>query len=575
MSIASIARAPARPSAPVARPRRGWRLLLLGGWLAQVLLRLWLFRHHTGPVANPDETGYLVAARWLAGGVGGDLSGSTFYQGGYALLLVPVFWVTDDPVTAYRLVVVIGSVVAAGAFLAAYLLLRRLEVGRRFAAVAAFTATLSPSLLLFSGLALADAVLPTLVLGWLVAVHDLVRTGSVRAGAAAGALAGYAMAVHLRGTVLLAVCLLTAAGLLLTRRRAPAQAKRRGAWAAAGAAVLVAGAGMLLNRALSAGLYPGGPRDLSGLLVSRLTTLDGQAWAVSGALGQLWYLIAGTWGLAGVGLAGAVTLVARRSGPPAHRVVAAALLALTLGVAYASSAALPDEHRVGNYAYGRYLACVATAWALAGLLVLVRARRGAVVAHAAAGAVLMAAAGGLAAWYAGDRLHRYAFIAFDFPEVMFLSRVRDRLDLAGASWAALALLACLTAAAVAAPRLRLPAAVLAVVNVAFVVHLAPAAAPPPGRDRLPAPGPGRVALDTRVRWNVWVPLTYRVWWTELERFDGRRAAPPAGACGAVAPWDAGAPPSPWTVAASGGRDGGWTLWTNAGNPSCRAGAGGR
>ncbi|SEN77165.1 hypothetical protein [Nonomuraea pusilla] len=618
MSIASIARAPARPSAPVAgaRPRRGWRLLLLGGWLAQVLLRLWLFRDHTGPVANPDETGYLVAARWLAGGVGGDLSGSTFYQGGYALLLVPVFWVTDDPVTAYRLVVVIGSAVAAGAFLPAYLLLRRLEVGRRFAAVAAFTATLSPSLLLFSGLALADAVLPTLVLGWLVAVHDLVRTGSVRAGAAAGALAGYAMAVHLRGTVLLtvllAVCLLTAARLLLTRRRTPARATPaptptpatptpapatpvpatpapvpaptpapatpatwRGAGVAAGAAVLVAGAGMLLNRALSAGLYPDGPRDLSGLLVSRLTTLDGQAWAVSGALGQLWYLIAGTWGLAGVGLAGAVTLVARRSGPPAHRVAAAALLALTLGVAYASSAALPDEHRVGNYAYGRYLACVATAWVLAGLLVLVRARRGAVVAHAVAGAALMAAAGGLAAWYAGDRLHRYAFIAFDFPEVMFLNGVRDRLDLAGASWAALALLACLTAAAVAAPGPRLATAVLAVVNVAFVVHLAPAAAPPPGRDWLPAPGPGRVALDTRVRWNVWVPLTYRVWWTELERFDGRRGAPPAGACGAVVPWDAGAPPSPWTVAAPGGRDGGWTLWTNAGNPSCRAGAGGR
>ncbi|GAA3195582.1 ArnT family glycosyltransferase [Nonomuraea roseoviolacea] len=706
-----------------ARGRSRWLAwALAGGWLAQVLLRLWLYRYHTGPVANPDETGYLVAARWLAGGAGADLTGSTFYQGGYALLLVPAYWVTSDPVMVYRLVAGIGSVAAATAFPLAYVVLRRLALGRREAVALAFVAGLSPALLLFSGLALADAVLPTLVLGWLLATHDLARTGSPRAGVVAGALAGFATAVHLRGTVILAVYALTVVALLVIRRPAreagatdaaargagaggaaalgagaggaaardlssrggPGGGRRwRAAWragrrlplragvAALGAAGLVAAAGGALNRALASAVYPGGARDLSGMLAERLTGLDGQAWALSGAVGQLWYLMVGTWGLAGVGLVAAAVQLVRPGGPFARRVLAGTLLAVTLGVAYASSAALPDEHRVGNYVYGRYLACVAVVWTLVGLAVLSRtahvamtrraatmtrrpivegraggmegraggmegraatmegraggmegraatmeahagstegragstegrvaiavresgARRPGVprrlhpavrrmVAYAGAAAVLMAATGGVAAWYAGDRLRRYAFIAFDFPEVSFLSGARDHLDMVRTTATALALLTCLTLAACLVTfrtggraarrpwaRGLVPLVVaLAAVNVAFTADLAPKAAPAAGPDWLPHPPPGRVALDTRVRWNVWVPLTSRVWWTRLERYDGAHQAPPAGACTAVVPPDAGSPPDGWTATGLGGERQGWTSWSG---PGCR------
>ncbi|MEU1720901.1 hypothetical protein [Nonomuraea sp. NPDC005692] len=558
-----------RVPAPTPYMRRGgrsrsWWFLAIG-WVAQVALRMWLFRQHAGPVANPDETGYLIAARWLAGGPGADLTGFTFYQGGYPLLLAPVFWFTSDPVVAYRLVVVVGAMVAAGAFPLAYLLLRRLGTGPRAAMAAAFAGGLSPSLLLFSGLALADAVLPTLVLAWLVALHDLVARGSVRAGALAGGLAGFAVAVHLRGTVVLAVTVLAMAGMLVTRRRGMAGVSgARGGGAAAGlvAAVVVAGAATALNQVLSAALYPGGARDLSGLLAERVSGLDGQAWALAGAAGQLWYLIAATWGLAGVGLAGAVAVVARRSAPGPRRVLAAVLLATTLGIAYASSAALPDEHRVGNYAYGRYLACVALAWTLAGLLVLARAGRGAVVRHVLAAAVLLAATGGVVVRYAGDRLQRYAFIAFDFPEVIFLSRVRDSFDLVAASLAALALLACLAGAALLTARRGWPAVltVLAAVNLVFAAGLAPKSAPAAGPDWLPVlTAPGRVAVDRRVPWNVRAPLAYRVSWTELEHYD---RTPPAGACTAVVPPDSGPPPAGWAATGAGGTRQGWTTWVS-------------
>lgn len=609
---------------PAARPavadrRWWWWWALAGGWVAHVLLRLWLFRYHAGPVANPDETGYLAAARWLAGGPGADFTGSTFYQSGYALLLAPIHWVSADPATVYRLAVAVGSMVSATAFPLAYLVLRRLAVGRRGALLLAFVVGASPALLLFSGLALADAILPTLLLGWLLAIHDLVRAGTGRsgsrrygtvrrgivrrgivggadvwAGVVAGGLAGFAMTVHMRGMVVLAVTVIVV-GALLVARRVP----RRAGLAALATAAGVAVAGTVLNRALAAALYPGGTRDLAGLLVSRLTGLDGQAWALAGAAGQLWYLIVGTWGLAGIGLVAAATVALRGAGRTsrrggdgglavsfAHRVTAAALLAVTLGIAYASSAALPDEHRVGNYAYGRYLSCVAVAWTLAGVAALVRARRRSIPALAAAAAALGAGTGGVAAWYAGDRLDRYAFIAFDFPEVIFLSGVPDRLDMATASLTALALLAGLTVLAVLPvlpvlpgrlglpasgwARVVPPAAGLAAVTIAFVAHLAPRSAPAPGRDWLPAPGPGRVAVDTRVKWNVWLPLTHRVWWTRLEMYDGARQAPPAGACTAIVPPTAGPPPAGWAATGDGDPSKGWTSWTGRG---CGAGPG--
>ncbi|MEV1174326.1 hypothetical protein [Nonomuraea sp. NPDC049784] len=532
------------------RSRLWW--VLAAGWVAQVGLRLWLYRYHTGPVANPDETGYLLAARWLAGGPGADLTGSTFYQGGYPVLLVPIFWLTSDPVLAYRLVVVVGSMAAAGAYPLAYMLLRRMGLGGRVALISAFVAGLSPALLVFPGLALTDAILPALVLAWLVAVHDLAAYGSVRAGAVAGGLSAFAMAAHLRGTVVLAVCVLIVV-VVSARRKATMPAV-----AALVSAGVVAAAGKALNGALAAALYPGGARDLSGLLLSRLTSLEGQAWALSGAAGQLWYLIAGTWGLAGAGLAGAAALLVRRSALFQHRVLAGTLLLATLAIAYASSAALPDEHRVGNYVYGRYLACVAVAWTLAGLVALLKGGRLAVVRHDLAAAGLMAVTGGSAAWYAGDRLERYSFIAFDFPEVIFLTGMRDSLNLGSASVPALIMLACLTGAAfLTAHRTRLlVVGVLALIDIAFTAGQAPAR--PSGADWLPAPPPGRVAVDRRVKWNLWVPLAYRVSWTEIELYDGR---PPEGTCTAVVPY--GAAPLPgWAATGRGGAQMGWTTWSS-------------
>src|SRR3569833_3216127 len=93
-------------------PRPIWPLLV-AGWLLQAGIRLLLAGGQGVPVALPDESGYLIAARWLAGGPGADLSGSTFYQGGYPLLVTPAFWLRHDPQTCYRQTDGIGANAAA------------------------------------------------------------------------------------------------------------------------------------------------------------------------------------------------------------------------------------------------------------------------------------------------------------------------------------------------------------------------------------------------------------------------------------------------------------------------------
>src|ERR1700688_3613890 len=110
---------------------RRWVVLLVVGWLCQAGLRAWFGRMQVMPLANPDETAYLIAARVLAGGPGADLSGSTLYQGGYPLLITPAYWFTSNPVTVYHIVLAINAAISALLMPLGYLACRRLRVHRR------------------------------------------------------------------------------------------------------------------------------------------------------------------------------------------------------------------------------------------------------------------------------------------------------------------------------------------------------------------------------------------------------------------------------------------------------------
>jgi hypothetical protein len=522
---------------------RRWPLLLLGGWILQVGIRLLFAIHQTAPLLIPDETGYLLAARTLAGGAAGDLSGWPLYQAGYPLLISPTFWLSDDPATVYRLVVAINSMVGASLMVLAYIALRRLNLPRGQAYLLATVVALLPSVIYYGQFAMTDAVLSVVVLGWLLLVHSWIAGGRLGYGVAASAVAAYCYCVHSRGTIIV----LVHAGLLVAAlwRR---WVRKRDIAVTANVLVTGAAAGWALNGWVKSRIYPGGSRPLGDFLINRLSSLDGLGWTLGLAAGKIWFLVVSTLGVAGVGLVAVGAFAVRRGTPRATRATACLTLAALTGIAIASSAAVPDEGAVANFVYGRYLSCLAPVLVMAGAAFAVRGTRTTAVRVVLATAVVTLAAGGVVWLHAGDRLSRNFFAVFEFPEICFLTWSWDSLKLWSATCVALLLLA--LAGLVIAKVRRGGVLIVAAAFIAFaladmtvvtdrVIHywerkLESATSLAPAGLR----AQDHVALNyPDLSWRIWVAQSFQVR-TGLEPFDRyRRETLPPDATLVVVPWD--------------------------------------
>ncbi|WP_242910794.1 hypothetical protein [Actinomadura terrae] len=311
-------------------------------------------------------------------------------------------------------------------------------------------------------------------------------------------------------------------------------------------------------------MYPLGDNDLEGNLVWRLTHAEGYGWTLSLSAGQLWYQIVATAGIAGLGLTALITAAVRRGTPFPMRWTALAVLAAVAGVAVATSAALPDEQRVGNFVTGRYLACLLPVLFLAGLAALLRARGKELVTGAAVALGLAIALGWAVMDYADDRLHTSKYIAFDFLEMNLLTGDWQRFHLWRATVVSLVLFGAvlfLVRGMDAFPRrihragAPLAVALLAVLNLAVLTTSSYRIARPPARDAANFAGIGRagdagtyraVAIDQGVPWGLRVPLLFQVWWTEVIDFDAASARPPGQADLVILRWRAStAPAATW------------------------------
>ncbi|MBX6721666.1 MAG: phospholipid carrier-dependent glycosyltransferase [Dactylosporangium sp.] len=452
-----LTRAPAEAITKTAAAGRQvpWPYLLAGGWLVQFLVRLPLIGTHRLPPVMPDETGYLMAARLLAGREGSNLSGLVLYQGGYPLLISPAYLITEDPQTAYSVALAINALIGAFLFPLAYAALRRLEIEKGRAYVVAMATALLPSALHHGQFALTDAVLPVIVLCWLLCAHSWLSHSGMRWAVAASALAAYTFAVHNRGVV---IVVMHAALILIVLVRD--WADKNEALAAAGMLAGGGVAGWLMNAWIMLRLYPGGAQALDGLAKVRLTSLDGWGWTLTLVSGKLWYLLVSTWGIAGVGLIAAVAVTLRGGVPRAVRATAALLVGTTAGIALATSAAIPNEGTVSNLLYGRYLSCVAPVFFLSGCAAAMRARRASIRWALLATAILAPLSAFVVWWYVGGRLSAKLFVLFDFPEMSVLTRSWHELKL---GWSTCAVLPGLLALLLLRHRKIWPAALVAVI----------------------------------------------------------------------------------------------------------------
>jgi len=577
----------ADPAWPVTggRQARRWGLLLIAGWLVQAGLRAWLSRSQVVPLAAPDESAYLIAARVLAGGVPANFSYSTLYPAGYPLLITPVFWFTHNPVTVYHAVLVINAAISAAVMPLGYLACRRLRLDRPAAFGVAMVAALLPAALFYSQYAMTDAIYPVIVLGWLLATRSWLTARSVRGqyAAAIGSalLAGYAYAVHSRGAVMVAGYVVVGA-LVAWRRLVP----RGTALAAAAALCLPLGAGALLNRYLSSTMYPVGPRTLAGEALIRLHSVHGVVFVLEMAAGQLWRFVLDSWGVAGLGLAAAVVVVFRRGARTDVRIMAGLAAGVTLVTAVVSPAGLPPTQPQA-WASGRYLDGVLIAFFLVGAAVLLQADRRLIIVYAACVVPPTVLAMIVVGAYAGGSVPTAGFgAAFVFAEPAVLTQDWTTASVWAATAVTFALLAAWVTAVLAADRwggrlarqwravvLAGLAAVSLVAVLQMTSHISRAGTPRQEANTiglLTGSGlkPGEhLAVGTGTSWASWMPQAYEIPWAQLESFSPGRQPPPADATVVEVRWPSGGPaqaswpqaPAGWRVVASDRTDN-WVAW---------------
>jgi hypothetical protein len=555
--------------------------MLVIGWLGQAGLRVWFSRTQVVPLANPDESAYLIAARVLAGGKGLNISGMTLYQGGYPLLITPVFWFTSNPSTAYHAILTINALVSATLMPLAFVACRRLGLGRPAAYATAAVTAVVPAGFFYSQYAMTDAIFPVLVLAWLLAVHSWLTATTTRGrylGAIGSAiLAGYAYAVHSRGLVILAGYV--AVGILITVRRL---APRGTTLAAALAVVTAAGGGWTLNHYLASKMYPGGTRSLSSAFASRLDSAHGALLVLGMTCGQLWRLSIDSWGIAGIGLIAAVAVAIRRGARTDLRIMAWLSVAVTGATVCTAAAALPPDQAQAA-ALDRYLDGMIVTFFLVGVVVLLRADRRRIMAYAACAAGLTIVTAITVAAYAGSSLPTNGFgNAFNSTGPAVLTQNWTHASVAVATVVALALLAVWVAVAISfrLPRRGWRAVVLigiAAVNLVAVAQITSRVSEAGTRSQLAnttglVTGSGlrpgeRIAVSTTLAWQSWVPQAFEIPWTRLHFFNPATRPPPEDATVVEVPWPAGTPahaswpqaPAGWRIAAWDRADG-WVAW---------------
>jgi hypothetical protein len=577
---ADVAVAPASSDEqePAARRRR-WVLLLVAGWLVQAGLRAWLSRAQMVPLATPDESAYLIAARVLSGGVTADFSYSTLYPAGYPLLITPVFWFTHNPVTVYHAVLFgINAPLSALVMPLGYVACRRLGLERPWAFGVAMVAALLPAALFYSQYAMTDAIFPVLVLGWLLAVHSWLTARSLRgqyvAAVGSALLAGYAYAVHSRGAVMVAGYVLVGA-LAAWRRLVP----RRTATAAAVALCLPLGVAYLLNHHLSSVMYPKGPRSLAGEALIRLRTVHGVIFVLEMAMGQLWRFVLDGWGVTGLGLAAAVFVIFRRGFRVDARIMAGLGAGVALVTAVTSPAALPPTQPQA-WASGRYLDGLVVAFFLLGAAVLLRAAPRQVLIGAACVVPPTLLAAIVVSVYARSSVPTSGFgAAFVFAEPAVLTQNWTHASVLLATAVAFVLLACVVAVSRFGGRWRAGVLCAGLGTVSLVASLQMTShisqAYTPGQERnvtaiVSGTGlrPGQhLAIGTGLSWVTWMPQAYEVWWAPLQFFHAWSQGPPGDATVVEMAWPTGQPaaaswpraPAGWRVVLTDRVDG-WVAW---------------
>jgi hypothetical protein len=342
----------------------------------------------------PDEAGQLAMARWLGGGNPWKLFGHSTWQPGFAILLAPVYVVTDDPLMVFRVALGMNACLAGAAAVLLAILARRLTTLSSGGCIGvAAVVSLLPASLSASAHAWAEPLVSLTFLGSLLALVHFVEGERLRDGLVAVVVSVGGFAAHGRLLLMAATVGIVVIGVECRRRR----------WARMGIALVVFALTMIAVYAITAAaqdaLWEDPDRTNSVSATLRRLATDPLA-LVDTLIGQFWYLLVATAGLSFVGLWVVVSSAfkaggearfgcdARRPGSNDARVLLALLLPqVALSVLFTS-----DRGRIDQVIYGRYNDAVALPLIVVGIAWFVDAtdvRRRAQVLGTTGGAMLV------------------------------------------------------------------------------------------------------------------------------------------------------------------------------------------
>ncbi|GAA0541984.1 hypothetical protein GCM10010172_24270 [Paractinoplanes ferrugineus] len=396
--------------------------VLILGWLAGVLWRLWLGHPVTHPIAHSDEDSYMNAARAIAGGPGGFSSETPLFRRiGYPLLVSPAFMFGLDFATSYKIVHVINAMVSALTLPVAYLLARRMFGLKTWVALAAaFVAATMPAGVFWSLVGMTDSIMAPILLGWFLAIHWWLSEPE-RKGAAitAGVLTGVLYMVHIRGTILALVYFAFLAFLLFRRRTTWSMAAL-----AAAPLVLMAVLNQILIMVVGTKVHLRGDIVGGGTLSVFTSGQRLQVFAASFGT-NIWYMCVVTAGLAGLAWAASAVEMFRPVRDAAYRWTAGVALFSMIGTALGAAVILAGlVNTTADALYSRYVQVFVPFYILFGFAVLVDSKLRSLLKYAIVPVLILAVGGAVIAYrlnYTAERGHHLSYGPFGGPDIMTIT----------------------------------------------------------------------------------------------------------------------------------------------------------
>jgi hypothetical protein len=337
--------------------------------VAVVAVRYWVSRERRVFGIWPDEPGQLAIARFLGSGVRWNMYNHSTWRPGFGTLIAPIYWFTDDPTTVYRSAIVVNAVLGGVSAVLLYVLARRLTALAPWAVAACVLAVaLSPAILFTTNVVWSEALVQPLYLGAVLVLLRFNDSPTVWRGTAAGLLAVGAFATHSR-MLPLAIVVVGVVAVSVWQRRFTLI---HGATVAAATAVAFLGVTWYSEHLIDEIWEIPFERNSYGGVLSQLTKVGSM---FTSFVGQTWYQLVTTAGIAGIGAVVTVVAALRRrstawpSAADARVVLAAAGSLVALSIVF-----MADRWRTDQIVYGRYNDAVVGPVVIVGLAALVATR---------------------------------------------------------------------------------------------------------------------------------------------------------------------------------------------------------